>query len=139
MHSDKTVGIDKKRTVYQDDDGSVVEHESRSITQDDSVPARNIAQQLIYFVLTIINGLIVVRFILSLFGANRANTFADTIYTLSSPFVSPFRSLFSVDSRVGETGGRFEIESIVAIIVYSLLAWILIRAFAVGSRDGDTV
>lgn len=139
MNNDKTVDVDTKRVVYHDDVGNVVEHEKRSVSHDENVSTRNLMQQMTYLILTFINGLLVIRFILSLFGANRSNGFADIVYTLSSPFVAPFRTLFSVDSRVGETGGRFEIESIIAIIVYSLLAWILIRAFAVGSRDSDAV
>lgn len=137
MHNEKTIDIDTKKAVYEDNAGNVVHHEQRSVTRDESVSARNVIQQIMYVLLTIINGIIAIRFILSLFGANRSNAFADLIYTFSSPLVAPFRSLFSVDTRVGETSGRFEVESVVAIIVYSLIVWMLIRIFAVGTKDGN--
>lgn len=136
METNNTQESETEKIVYKDASGGFIEHEKRSVARNEEVTKRNIIHQIIYLIMSIVNGLILLRVLLSLFGANRSNVFADSIYSVTSPLVSPFRTLFSVDTRVGETGGRFEIESIVAIVVYSLMAWVLIRVFAVGIRNG---
>lgn len=72
----------------------------------------------------IINGLIALRFLLKLLAANPANPFAALIYFLSRPFIAIFVGLTATPSF-----GGIEIEffDIIAILVYFLLAWALIR------------
>lgn len=112
----------RKDKVYAD--GTQVRERTVAAKSSEDAPAT--AQRVIYLILGIVLALHAIRFLLSLFGANRSNGFADLIYTVTGPFVAPFRGLFSVDTRVGETA-RFEIETIVAAIVYALLGWLLVK------------
>jgi YggT family protein len=93
-------------------------------------------QQFVYTVATILNGLLVIRMLMSLFGANPANAFANFIYTLTNPFVAPFRGLFGYDLALGRS--RFEGETLFAIIIYSLLAYAIVRMIGLGKRRVET-
>lgn len=80
--------------------------------------------RLIYFIFGLIEGLIAIRAVLRLLGANPNSGFASFIYGITAPFVAPFKGLFSEPAF-----GRAELEfsSLVAIIVYALLAYALVR------------
>lgn len=81
----------------------------------------NVLERVVWFTASFIEGLLAIRFVLALLGANTANAFADFIYTISHVFVSPFFSLFNYGDYVNGVG-RFEGYTIVAMIVYLLVA-----------------
>lgn len=86
--------------------------------------ATNVVDRVIWLIAGIISAILALRFVLALLGANPDNAFASFIYGLSRPFVAPFFGLFSYDSTY--TGvGRFELFTLVAIVVYLLLAWLV--------------
>lgn len=117
-----------ERTVIRDEpDTTVVREDVVSEARDVNTAAR-----VIYIVGAIIIGLLSIRFILSLLGANRANAFADFIYTLSYPFAVPFFGLFNYDTQYGVS--RFEIETLVAIAFYAFLTWVIIHLVTAGDR-----
>jgi YggT family protein len=78
--------------------------------------------QLVYWIFGLIEGLILVRFILKALGANPSAGFAQFIYGITSPLVAPFYGLFGNPSAQGSV---LELHSIVALIVYALLAWLI--------------
>jgi hypothetical protein len=80
--------------------------------------------QLIYWVLGLVEGLILVRMILKVLGANPAAGFAEFIYGITAPLVAPFVGLFSNPSYQNSV---LELSSIVALIVYALVAWLLAK------------
>lgn len=92
----------------------------------------NVAERIIWTIFGIIMGLLALRFLLRLLGANPNNGFADFIYTLSQPFASPFFGLFNYDVNLAQ--GRFEFETLIAILVYALLAWLLAKIVTIGKR-----
>jgi hypothetical protein len=79
---------------------------------------------LISFFFTALEGLIGLRILLKLVEANSKNSFASAIYNFTGVFVAPFNSLVGNPAMDGNV---LEITSIVAIIVYALLAWGIIR------------
>ena len=86
---------------------------------------------LISFFFGCVEVLIGIRVVLHLIGANQANPFASFIFGVSSFFLAPFFGLVG-----SPAAGRYvlEIPSIVAIVVYALLAWglvSLLQTFAV--------
>lgn len=90
--------------------------------------------QIVWFLVAVLVILLVIRLILALLGANPANAFADFIYTTSNPFVAPFRGLLRVGTL--DLGvARFETETLVAIIVYSLIGWLIVKLINLGRRD----
>lgn len=92
---------------------------------DTTVHNQNIIARLIDFVVGVLEVLLGLRFILALLGANPANGFANFIYSASHPFVSPFFSLFSYSLKYGVS--RFEAFTLVAMLVYALVAFGLIK------------
>ena len=92
----------------------------------------NVVARLIYFVGGVILALLAIRFLLALFGANPASGFADFIYTVTHPFVAPFFGLFNYRERLGV--GRFEYETLIAIVVYAIVMELLVRLVTIGSR-----
>lgn len=92
----------------------------------------NLAARIIYFVGGVLIALLAIRFILVLLGANPNNAFANFIYTVSHPFVSPFFGLFNYDQTLGHA--RFELSTLIAILVYALVTALLARLVTIGSR-----
>jgi hypothetical protein len=80
--------------------------------------------QLVYWVFGLIEGLILIRFILKALGANPSAGFAQFIYGITAPLVAPFYGLFGNPSAQGSV---LEVHSIVALVVYGLLAWLIAK------------
>jgi hypothetical protein len=80
--------------------------------------------QLVYLIFGLIEGLIAIRFVLKALGANSAAGFAEFIYGITNPLVAPFFGLFGNPSSQGSV---LEVHSIVALVVYALLAWLIVR------------
>jgi uncharacterized protein YggT (Ycf19 family) len=80
--------------------------------------------QLIYWVFGLIEALIAIRLILKALGANPAAGFAQFIYGVTTPLVAPFLGLFGNPAYGASV---LELSSIVALIVYALVAWLLTR------------
>lgn len=66
------------------------------------------------------------RFLLRVLGANTENSFAQFIYNLSDPFVAPFSTLF-ISPTAAEGSNIFDVNVLIAMVVYALLGWLAIR------------
>lgn len=80
--------------------------------------------RVIYVFALLLEMVIGFRVILKLIAANSANDFAEMIFRLSHPFVRPFLGL-TVSPSIGSV--VLEIPSVIAMIVYWIIAWALIR------------
>jgi hypothetical protein len=87
----------------------------------------------IYLLFGILEGLLGIRFILSLLGANPDAGFARLIYGITRPFIAPFVGLFGTPTFGGSV---FEGNALVAILIYALIAWVLVKV--VNLAMGDT-
>lgn len=79
-----------------------------------------IAQRVIYYVAGVIITLLVLRMVLQLLAANQGSPFVDIIYTVSGLFAWPFFGIFNYQPTYGQS--VFEVSSLVAIVVYGLVA-----------------
>ena len=77
--------------------------------------------QVIWYIVGIINIILALRLVFSLLGA-RTTGFADFLYSVSDPLVAPFRGIFPA---VQASGSYFDTAALVAIVVYTLIAWAL--------------
>lgn len=82
------------------------------------------ATQFVWLVFGILEGLIALRVLLKLIGANPNSPFAGFIYGFTSLFLLPFSGLTGTPA-VGNM--VLEISSLIAMAVYALLAWALER------------
>jgi YggT family protein len=80
---------------------------------------------IIYFLFTALELLLAVRVVLYLIGANADNGFASFVYGLSAPFVGLFASL--VQNPVLGTTSLLEITTLIAMVAYAILGWLLGR------------
>lgn len=127
--ADQEEQVTEKTTV---NNGRVVTDRAVTTTSGDYPIAK--AGQIVWFFIGAINLLLALRMVLALLGANPANAFADFIYSLSNVFVAPFRGLLQVGTI--ELGvSRFEVETLVAIIVYALLGWGIVKLLSLGRKD----
>jgi uncharacterized membrane protein YagU involved in acid resistance len=97
--------------------------QQRHVVRDEgSERYANIARvnQILWLLFGIILGLIAVRVVLKMIGANPAAIFAQMIYGLTDVFLWPFTGLTN-DPTVGAF--QFELSSIIGMIVYALMAW----------------
>jgi uncharacterized protein YggT (Ycf19 family) len=77
---------------------------------------------LIQLAFVILNGLIGLRFLLKLMAANPANAFAQLVYLITTPFLWMFQGI----TYTPQFGGvEIEFSSLIAIVVYTLIAWIV--------------
>lgn len=82
----------------------------------------------IWLLVGIIEILLAFRFVLKLLGANPNSGFVEFVYSVSSPLTAPFRGIFSAPTTEGDvTTSVFETSTIVAIIVYAIIAWGLVK------------
>jgi len=82
--------------------------------------------QVVWYIVGLLEILMAFRFVLKLLAANPAAGFSKFIYTVSYIFVAPFLSVFRI-TRV--EGNIFEWTTLLAMAVYLLIGWGIIRIF----------
>jgi uncharacterized protein YggT (Ycf19 family) len=111
-------------------------HQTETYTGDPHAARREGTRKIqggIYLLFGILGGLLAIRFFLALLGANPAAGFAQVVYSITKPFLAPFVGLFGT-ARSG--GNVLDVSPLVAIIVYALIAWVLVKA--IGLVMGDS-
>ena len=79
----------------------------------------------------IILAVVAFRFVFRLLGANPDNAIVSWVYAASQPLVSPFFGIFNLDMNL--VTGRFEVATLVALVVYAVIASIITNVLG-GSR-----
>jgi uncharacterized protein YggT (Ycf19 family) len=106
---------------------------SRTSVSSHSYPSyTNPTIAIIWWVVGLLDTLIAIRFLLKLFGANTTAAFVRFMYDLTAPLVAPFHGIFNTTA---EGRSIFEPESIVAIIIYTLVGWGIVSLVRVLSRN----
>jgi len=80
--------------------------------------------QLVWLLFGILEALIGLRVLLKLIAANPNSPFAALVYSASSLFVWPFAGLTRTPAAEGMV---LDIPSIIAMFVYALVAWAIVR------------
>ena len=84
----------------------------------------------VYFLVSALEILLALRFFLRFSGANLQNTFTQFIDKLSGPFVAPFSTLF-ISPVSGGGSNIFDVNVLIAMIIYALLGWLGVRLIKV--------
>lgn len=85
--------------------------------------------QIVWYILGLVEVLLAFRFVLKLLGANAGAGFTDFIYMVTAPFAAPFVTVFKVSKAQGST---FEWTTILAMFVYYVVAWGIIKLLVMG-------
>jgi uncharacterized protein YggT (Ycf19 family) len=123
----------QERTTHYDEAGDPV-IAPRVIHED--VTDRDTRFSVVYYILNIVEALLLIRLVLKLLGANPAAGFSNAIYTITNPLVSPFAGIFRQPVVSGST---VEWSTIIAMIVYALIAYAIVQLFRIASRRTYTV
>lgn len=100
--------------------------------RDGAVGPSTLIARLVYFIFGVIIAFIALRFVLLLLAANQGNAFVDIVYGVSAIFVAPFYGIFGTTPEFGAS--IVDVSSIVAMIVYALIAWALAYLVTLGTR-----
>lgn len=93
-------------------------------------------EYLVYFFFGAIEILLALRLILRISGAAINNGFVAGIYGITKFFISPFEGIFSRTYSQGlETTSVLEPSAIVAIIIYALIAWGIVKLVRISSGE----
>jgi len=82
------------------------------------------ATQLVWLLFGVLEALIALRIVLKLFGANPASPVAAFLYGFTDLFLWPFAGLLGTPQAAGMV---LELSSVIAMLVYALIAWALER------------
>lgn len=85
--------------------------------------------QIVYYILGIVEVLLVFRFVLKLLGANPEAGFSSFIYSVTYIFAAPFLSVFR---RTYIAGSIFEWTTLLAMLVCWIVAVGVIKLFLMG-------
>ena len=85
--------------------------------------------QIVWYLLGIVEILLAFRFVLKLFGANPAAGFSGFIYGVTYIFTAPFLSVFGMSKVLGSI---FEWTTLLAMLVYWVIAFGIIKLFLIG-------
>ena len=94
------------------------------------------AALIIWLILGVVEALLILRVALKALAANPASGFVQFVYSASAPLVAPFRGIFPTPVSAGNV---LELSSLVAIVVYALIAWGLVWLLAIlDPRQGQS-
>ncbi|MEI6729151.1 MAG: YggT family protein [bacterium] len=91
--------------------------------------------QLVWYVVGLINVVLAIRIFFLLFNA-QSGGFTGFLYNVTAPFVMPFTGIFPAPG-VGTT--YFDTAALVAIIIYSLVAWGVVTLIRIISNNQKVV
>ncbi len=91
--------------------------------------------QIVWYILDVLELLLVFRFFLRLLGANPNAGFTQLIYSATYPFAQPFLNVFKVTRVAGAT---FEWTTLLAMFVYWLIAWGIVRLLVMNKPVSTT-
>ena len=97
----------------------------RVIVHTTEVPQETIVvSRAVFYILDVIESLLAIRFLLKAFGASSVASFVRFMYSITDPLVAPFRGIFP---PAVEQGLAIDWPTLVAMLVYALIAYLIIR------------
>jgi YggT family protein len=106
---------------------------TEQVTHDVAAERRQQFDQIIRIIWTI-SGILAIllglRFVLKLIGANPDSGFTVFIYGITGLFVAPFEAIVGTPTAGGSV---LEVTTLIAIAVYALLFWVVVRVLQVAA------
>lgn len=93
-------------------------------------------EYIVYFFFGAVDVLLAFRLVLKLMGASASSAFVRLVYGVSGIFILPFEGIFRKGFSQGiETTSVLEPSTLVAIIVYAVLAWGVVKLIRIFSGE----
>ncbi len=97
------------------------------------------ATRIVYYILGVLEVLLAFRLIFKLLGANPESLFVSFIYSVSQAFLIPFNGIFrSAVTKGIEAQSVLEPTTIIAMIVYAILAWGIVKLIEISKPPQKT-
>lgn len=93
------------------------------------------ARRVVALLFGILFALLLLRILLLLLGANEGNGLVDFIYSVTEPFVAPFRGVFSMDTIRPVGRSVFDVAAVVALVGYVLIELLILAILRLPDRD----
>ncbi len=109
------------------------------VKEQDNIPAWfTKSRSIIYYILGVIEILLLLRFLFMLLGANPRSSFTVFIYSITNILTAPFSGIFNIFSTKGLVARSvFDPAIIIGMAIYALAAWGLVRLLWIKvSREG---
>ena len=123
--------VDRRdETAVTEEQGYVA---SERVTRDVAAERRQATfriTQIIWTLVSVLEISLAVRFVLKLIAANPDAGFASFMYGLTRPFLAPFTALVGTPTSGGIV---LEVTTLIAMAIYALLAWIVVRIIRVAT------
>lgn len=107
----------------------------QTVTHATQADGRVVAQRVVWYIAGVIIALLAVRLLLFLFGANQGSGFVDFVYAVTWVFAAPFYGIFPQPAYGASV---LDTASLVAIVVYALVAWGVAKLFTLNSSRPTT-
>jgi uncharacterized protein YggT (Ycf19 family) len=93
-----------------------------------------VVRRIVGLIFGILIGLILLRFVLLLLGANSDNGIVDAIYGISEPLVAPFRGIFALETFRPTGNSVVDIAALVAIVGWLLIYLVVFAILKIPDR-----
>jgi hypothetical protein len=98
------------------------------------------ARRIVCYIAGVLEVLLACRFVLKLLGANTKSIFVSIVYSVSQIFLYPFSGIFrSAVTKGIETKSVLEPGTIIAVIVYALVAWGIVKLIEISRTSRKTI
>ena len=121
---DDETNLERRQELLHDEEAFRLDQEEKRLRSARRSNTLNWIINSIFGLAGIVQILLVMRFLLRLFGANPQNQFAQLINHLSAPFIEPFSTLFISPASSGGAN-IFDVNIVIAIVAYALLSYTL--------------
>ena len=114
----------------------VVNTTTKNTSVKSTATSSQTVEYLVYFFFGVLEVLLAFRLVLKLSGASVYSAFVGLIYGLTGIFILPFEGIFRRGFAQGvETTSVLEPSTLVAIIVYAVLAWGIVKLLRIFSGE----
>ncbi len=93
-----------------------------------------VARRIVVFAFGIVQLLIVLRIVLLLVGADRANALVRAIYDVSGVLVAPFEGILRTNA-MSAGGAVLDVSALVALVGWTILELVIVAAIGIARRE----
>jgi YggT family protein len=127
-HIDDQAVDSRQETVSTQQPGYVATQQvTRDVAAEQRLQSFKV-NRILYTLLSILEILLGLRFVLKLLAANPNTGFSTFIYGVTEIFIAPFKALLGTPTSGNTT---IEVNTLIAMAVYALLVWIVARLIAI--------
>jgi hypothetical protein len=133
---------DVKKTITRTEDsgvdetGAAVQQETKRIQTEAAADPNTTSQNVVWFLLGIVEVLLALRFAFKVLGANPTNSLVNLVYSVTGLLTAPFDNIFGVAQNTdGATKFVFEPSIVVAAVVYALAAWGIVKLITINKKQ----